>query len=165
VRQLWQELTWRRGSMRVEQVTPQVVELAPKELSPGVLYISFKYKLALHLCCCGCGEKVVTPLSPAEWDLRLVDGKATLHPSIGNWSMACKSHYVIRNNRIVWAGGMTDRQMAAVFSRDKASIDAMHRIAMDQSRNSDEEALKHSNSSSIGDLLKAFWNWLLGRNA
>ncbi|PKO28027.1 MAG: hypothetical protein CVU32_01710 [Betaproteobacteria bacterium HGW-Betaproteobacteria-5] len=79
--------------------------------------------------------------------------------------MACKSHYVIRNNRIVWAGGMTDRQMAAVFSRDKASIDAMHRIAMDQSRNSDEEALKHSNSSSIGDLLKAFWNWLLGRNA
>jgi hypothetical protein len=26
-----------------------------------------------------------------------------LHPSIGNWSFACQSHYWIRNNRVEWA--------------------------------------------------------------
>jgi hypothetical protein len=66
------------------------------------LYISPKYRSAIHLCCCGCGEKVVTPLSAAEWRLTLSDDRATLHPSMGNWSMTCRSHYWIRGNKVIW---------------------------------------------------------------
>ncbi len=76
----------------------QLMELAPKELIPGVLYVSLKYKLALHLCCCGCGEKVVTPLSPAEWHLRLADGKARIQrlwrrgpSSLRTWRATCRT--------------------------------------------------------------------------
>ena len=37
-------------------------------------------------CCCGCGEEVVTPFSPAQWQMSF-DGEAvSLHPSIGNWN-------------------------------------------------------------------------------
>jgi hypothetical protein len=31
-------------------------------LVPGVIYISERYATAVHLCCCGCGYEVVTPL-------------------------------------------------------------------------------------------------------
>lgn len=118
--------------MRIDHLTPEIVKLAPKALQSGVLYISPKYKTALHLCCCGCGEKVVTPLSSAEWRVQLVDGKATLHPSIGNWSMACKSHYWIRGNRVQWAGHITPRQIKAVHQRDTADLESMHRIMVDE---------------------------------
>ena len=35
----------------------------------GVLYILRKYKMASHLCCCGCGNKGVTLLNPSGWKL------------------------------------------------------------------------------------------------
>lgn len=97
-----------------------MVDLAPKELEEGVLYVSQKYKTAVHKCCCGCGEKVVTPLSPAHWQVRIANGAATLHPSIGNWGMACKSHYWIKNNRVVWAGKFSEAKIESVRKRDSA---------------------------------------------
>ena len=42
----------------------EFVTSAPRELSPGVLYVSLEYCTMLHLCACGCGRKVVTPISP-----------------------------------------------------------------------------------------------------
>lgn len=113
--------------MRIERIAPQLVELAPPTLKPGVLYISQKYKVAVHLCCCGCGEKVVTPLSPAEWRVSLADGNVSLYPSIGNWAMRCRSHYWVRNNRVVWARAFSQSMINAVHRRDQAAIDAMHR--------------------------------------
>lgn len=113
--------------MRIDSLIPQIVELVPKPLLYGYLYISPKYKSAVHLCCCGCGEKVVTPLSPAEWCLSWKDIKASLHPSIGNWSMPCQSHYFIRNNRVVWAGQMSKQQIRVVHARDKAALEVLHR--------------------------------------
>jgi len=47
-------------------------------------------------------------------------GKISLHPSIGNWSFECRSHYWIRNNQVVWAGGLTDEQIKLVKARDVA---------------------------------------------
>lgn len=111
--------------MRVDAVTPQQVELAPKPLIPGVLYISDKYQVAVHLCCCGCGEKVVTPLSPAEWQLQLRGGLATLQPSIGN-ATPCRSHYWIRQNRVVWAPRMTSKQIKHVQKLDRADLETMY---------------------------------------
>lgn len=115
--------------MRIERVQAEVVDLAPKVLEPGRLYISHKYRAAVHLCCCGCGEKVVTPLSSAEWQVDFRDDRVTLHPSIGNWSMACQSHYVIRDNRVIWAGKFSKRQMTAVFERDQRDLKRLHQAS------------------------------------
>lgn len=76
------------------------VEFIPDEIEEGVLYITIEYRTAVHKCACGCGSKVVTPISPTDWKLTF-DGKSvSLYPSIGNWNFECKSHYWIRNNEI-----------------------------------------------------------------
>lgn len=112
-------------TVRLDHITPQLVDLAPRPLEPGVLYVSRKYGVAVHLCCCGCGEKVVTPLSEAEWQLNLQGGKVSLHPSVGNGGQ-CRSHYWIRQNCVVWAANMTRHQIARTRQSDRASIDAMY---------------------------------------
>ena len=81
----------------------EFVEFIPDELEQGTIYISIRFATASHLCCCGCGNKVVTPIRPTDWKL-IFDGKTvSLDPSIGNWSFPCQSHYWIRNNRVKWA--------------------------------------------------------------
>src|SRR5580658_1812602 len=76
----------------------QFVEFIPDELEQGTIYVSIRFATASHLCCCGCGNKVVTPIRPADWKL-IFDGKTvSLDRSIGNWSFACQSHYwIVRN--------------------------------------------------------------------
>jgi len=98
---------------RTESVRPEFVDFIPKTLATGVLYISRKYGTASHLCCCGCGNKVVTPLKPGGWQLTVQRGAVTLYPSIGNWSLPCQSHYFIRGNRIVWASQMSKADIEA----------------------------------------------------
>ena len=79
------------------------VDFIPKALEPGVIYVALDFGTVAHLCGCGCGREVVTPLGPEEWKL-IYDGESiTLTPSIGNWSYPCSSHYFIRNNHVVWA--------------------------------------------------------------
>jgi Family of unknown function (DUF6527) len=81
----------------------EFVEFIPEELEQGTIYVSIRFATASHLCCCGCRNKVVTPIRPTDWKL-IFDGKTvSLDPSIGNWSFACQSHYWIRNNRVKWA--------------------------------------------------------------
>ena len=72
-------------------------------IEEGILYISVEYCTAIHKCVCGCGNEVVTPLSPTDWEI-IFDGKTvSLDPSIGNWNFDCKSHYWIIKNRIRFA--------------------------------------------------------------
>jgi hypothetical protein len=97
--------------MRQTYITHQLVEFIPEHLGEGVLYISQQYRTAAHLCCCGCGKEIITPLTPTDWALRIDEGKVTLSPSIGNWSLACQSHYWIKRNKVVWAGKMSQRQI------------------------------------------------------
>ena len=88
--------------MRTKEFTPVIVESAPAQLEPGILYISIKYHTVLHLCACGCGEEVVIPLAPDQWQL-LYDGKTvSLRPSIGNFRFPCQSHYFISKNKVEW---------------------------------------------------------------
>lgn len=148
--------------MRIEAVKPQFVEYVPKVLEPGVLYVSEKYKTASHLCACGCGEKVVTPLSPADWKLQINGGKVSLYPSIGNWNYACRSHYWIRNNLIVWSTGMSEQQIARVQTRDladKARYVAIVNKQKDEAAQSRNEGV-NSSSSIIGRLWKTLLSWL-----
>ena len=93
--------------MKRETITPAFVEFIPSTLEEGTLYVSEKYGTAVHKCCCGCGVKIVTPLTPTDWKLTVSRGAVTMHPSIGNWNHPCQSHYFIRQNRVVWAGQMS----------------------------------------------------------
>lgn len=113
--------------MKQSSVRPRFVEFIPEQLDEGVLYVSERYKTASHKCCCGCGEEVVTPLSPADWSLRADGDVVSLHPSIGNWRFSCRSHYWIRRNQVVWAGPMKEADIARVQRRD--SIDKERYIA------------------------------------
>ncbi|MFI8877877.1 DUF6527 family protein [Streptomyces sp. NPDC055243] len=89
------------------------VDCFPEQLDQGVVYISIRYALVTHLCCCGCGYEVVTPLAPREWKLTFDGISISLHPSIGNWSFPCKSHYWIRNNTVAWARQWTEKEISA----------------------------------------------------
>ena len=78
------------------------------ELEQGVLYVSEEFELAIHLCACGwCKQKTVTPFKDFPNDrgwtyTRDAEDRVTLHPSIGNFQMPCKSHYWVQGNKIVW---------------------------------------------------------------
>ena len=91
----------------------QRVHYMPKEMRPGVLYVSDEFGIAVHLCACGCESKIRTPLGPTEWTLEETDYGPTLRPSIGNWQLPCQSHYLITKGQIVWATKWTPAQIAA----------------------------------------------------
>lgn len=95
------------------RVSHEFVELIPDRLEPDTLYVSVSFATVVHLCLCGCGNEVVTPLSPADWQLTF-DGEAiTLYPSIGNWSFSCRSHYWINNGVVSWARQWTQEEIDA----------------------------------------------------
>lgn len=103
--------------MSVDTLEPVFVEFIPADLDAGRLYVSLKYATASHLCACGCAQRVVTPLSPADWELTF-DGRVTLSPSIGNGQYVCGSHYLIRNNRVHWCRPMTRDAAVNTLARD-----------------------------------------------
>lgn len=86
--------------MKTKNIKPEFVTQFPAVFEQGVLYISEEFETAGHLCCCGCGERVITPLNPAKWRLRKEGGIVSLAPSIGNWNYACKSHYFITKGQV-----------------------------------------------------------------
>lgn len=90
--------------MRRKRLAHQFVEYVPDKVSDGILYVSLAYNTAVHRCCCGCGNEVVTPISPVDWTLGYDGESVTLKPSIGNYSFECRSHYWITRNRVEWAG-------------------------------------------------------------
>ena len=107
---------------RLPKIRHEYVEYIPERLAPGILYISKRFGTASHLCCCGCGLKVVTPLNPAKWSLIEHDTSVSLSPSIGNWSYPCRSHYLIIRNHVRWAGQFNQRQITAAQQRDSTDI-------------------------------------------
>lgn len=95
------------------------VEFIPNVIEEKILYISIEYCTAVHKCVCGCGNEVVTPLSPTDWELRF-DGKTvSLSPSIGNWNFECKSHYFITRNKIRHARSWEDWEIEEGRKEDK----------------------------------------------
>lgn len=98
------------------------VEFIPSEIEENVLYISIEYDVAKHKCACGCGAIIVTSLSPARWRLTYNGETVSLSPSIGNWSHPCKSHYFITNDKVVWAGAISENAIRNVVKNDQADI-------------------------------------------
>lgn len=110
---------------RIDRLEPVFVEFIPpeRELEPGKLYVSMIYATTTHLCASGCGMKVVLPLSPAKWHLKFDGDSISISPSVGNWDYPCRSHYWIRENKIIWAGQWDEKRVAAGRRNDQQDVD------------------------------------------
>lgn len=104
-------------------ITHEFVDAVPATREDGKLYVSINFATAVHSCFCGCGTKVVTPISPTGWTLTFDGDTVSLHPSIGNWSFSCQSHYWIKGNRVIWARPMPKGQIERGRTRDRSARD------------------------------------------
>jgi hypothetical protein len=120
------------------------VRLMPRQLEPGLLYVSEEFEVAGHLCACGCGNKVITPLGPAEWSFKDEKRGPTVSPSIGSWQLPCKSHYWITGGEVRWAEQWTPDQI----ERGRLA-EEVRRRAYYESR---KKPARHP--------LRAIWRWL-----
>lgn len=107
--------------IRHTRLQHRFVERIPEPVEPGVLYISMEYATAAHSCCCGCGEEVVTPFSPTDWKMTFDGETVSLNPSIGNWTLACRSHYVIHGGKVIESGSWTHEQVEAERRRGRTA--------------------------------------------
>lgn len=97
--------------MKIKRYKCNFVRYIPDKIEDGIVYVSIDYNTMSHKCACGCGNEVVTPISPSGWSLTY-DGKTiSINPSIGNFSFLCKSHYFIHKNMVVWAREYDKKQI------------------------------------------------------
>jgi hypothetical protein len=134
----------------------EFVEYIPSDLKPGTLYVSMKFATATHRCCCGCGNEVVTPISPTDWQLMFDGESISLYPSIGNWSFECKSHYWIRSNKVKWAARWSQKKIKKGRADD--------RLAKEKYFNSPKfpainDASTGKNKSVKSNPKKKHWGW------
>nr|WP_321982920.1 DUF6527 family protein [uncultured Cohaesibacter sp.] len=115
-----------------------------------------EYATSAHSCCCGCGEEVVTPFTPTDWKMTYNGETISLHPSIGNWMLKCRSHYVIRQGMVIEAGPWSQEQVEAECRRDRAAKRRFYRSSVQEQKNVE---LSPDKTSKTG-----FWvnirNWL-----
>lgn len=90
--------------MHVDRLEPTFIETIPTTLEEGMLYISIPYRTASHLCACGCGRRIATPIrpSPRGWSITYDGDNVSLRPSVGLLKLPCRSHYIIDSGRVVW---------------------------------------------------------------
>lgn len=105
--------------MSVDRLAPRFVEDVPEVLEPGFIYISIEHATMAHLCACGCVSEVVLPLSPVDWRFTWNGEQISVAPSVGSWSLPCRSHYIITGGRVRWADDWSDEDVAAGRSRDR----------------------------------------------
>ena len=94
------------------------VKYIPDNLNKGVIYISLEFGTAVHKCFCGCEERVVTPISPTDWEISYNGEAISFYPSIGNWSFKCQSHYWIKHNKVIWGRKWSKTEIKTGRERD-----------------------------------------------
>lgn len=97
----------------------EFVKHIPENLAERTVYVSITFATAAHKCACGCGNEVVTPISPTDWELTFDGRTISLYPSIGNWNLPCQSHYWIERDRVVLARGWPHDRIARVNGREQ----------------------------------------------
>jgi len=113
--------------MKTARFKYELADSIPEKLQAGILYVAKDGDVAGHLCACGCGREVITPLSSTDWSLTVGRRGATLDPSIGNWAFPCRSHYLIWDGEVVWAGDMSAKAIADGRQRDKSRKQTFYR--------------------------------------
>lgn len=134
------------------------VRNAPRELEPGVLYISMEYATAVH---CGCGERVVTPFTPTDWRMTFDGESVTLNPSVGGWNQDCRSHYVIERDRVIEAGSWSAARVQAERRRDRLAKAAYYGSAPSHTRLEAPPTTPTRGSAPAGSPWSRFWAWFL----
>lgn len=109
--------------MRRDRLRPAFVGGIPDRLEDGMLYVSLEHDAMMHLCACGCGKEVSTPLGPTDWRLTWDGASISLSPSVGSGGLACRSHYLIDRNAVRWLAPMTDWSIADEQDRTRAAKD------------------------------------------
>ncbi len=106
--------------LKITQIQLVRVHYVPKVLEPGLLYVSEEFGAAIHLCACGCGSKVSTPLGPTEWSMHETSLGPSLRPSVGNWQFPCQSHYWIEAGEVIWCDTWTPEQIESGRQAEQA---------------------------------------------
>jgi hypothetical protein len=145
---------------RASRLQHEFVEFIPQHLTDGILYVSIPYATVVHLCCCGCGNQVVTPLSPIDWRLTFDGETISLSPSIGNWSYPCQSHYWIVRNNVRWAGRMTAQQVAELRHADR--LDRKNYFNKTSEATRHDQALEEPHAQNKTSILSRIWRRWFG---
>jgi len=132
----------------------EFLEFIPDKLQEGVIYISIPYATVAHKCACGCGNEVITPLSPTDWKLTFDGESVTLFPSIGNWSFDCRSHYWITNNRIEWSYQLSESEI-----RDGRILDKLNKTTYYQDHIASEPRVVANEGTSKGTQRRWSMSW------
>jgi len=111
----------------------QFVEYIPEQIEEGTIYISIIYKTIVHKCACGCGNEVITPLSPTDWQVIYNGDSISLSPSIGNWGLNCQSHYWITQNKITRAKSWSKQKVRKNHQNDKKNKQHHYQNILDHS--------------------------------
>lgn len=144
--------------MRHDRLEHTFVEHIPETVETGILYISMKYGTAAHSCCCGCGEEVVTPFTPTDWKM-IFDGETvSLNHSVGNWTLDCRSHYVIKRGRVIKAGPWTDEQVAAERLRDQKAK-SLHYAQQPKVSNAPGHTLDLEHKAEAKSIWQRIWHF------
>jgi hypothetical protein len=120
------------------------VTYMPKVLQERVLYVSDEFLTAAHLCACGCGAKIRTPLGATEWSVKEDGHGPTMWPSVGNWQQACRSHYWFLDGEVVWGKAWSPAQITAGRVDEEMRRRAYYDRPYQVSRS------------------KKLWNWMMG---
>lgn len=112
--------------MKAARFYPKFVEEMPGDLEAGWLYISIRYRTAAHLCACGCGTRVITPIKPAKWQLTYNGEVVSLSPSIDRSQSPCGSHYWICSSVAAWERPLKATEAARVRERDAKAVRAYY---------------------------------------
>lgn len=132
----------------INRIGPHFVDEIPEPLLPGLLYVSLEHGTMIHLCACGCGSEVVLPLSRADWRFTY-DGEAiSVWPSVGSWSLPCRSHYVIDGGCVQWADKWTKEEVEAGRTRDRVRQAARYSNAAAQTNH--DRAVDQANTENGG---------------
>jgi hypothetical protein len=65
------------------------LEFIPPELDEATMCVSVPYATTVHRRACGCRNKVVPPLNPAEWQMYFDGESISLTSYVGNWEFPC----------------------------------------------------------------------------
>jgi hypothetical protein len=149
----------------IDTLTPRFVEEIPDNLQPGVFYISLEHGSMLHLCACGCGHEIALPLTPADWRFTFDGETISVSPSVGSWSLPCRSHYIVDRGHVRWAGDWTKEQIEAGRRRDQARKEARYGRFPELVDVAERDNVSETNASTgaarSAGMLESIWDWLV----